>query len=204
MMPLQGQEQTPCHRVRVLQISMILLILPLSLELSRIFDFRHVPRDLLRLCTREEFDSPVARLGSETRQRSRHPLRLVHHLGCAKRIAIFRGYGEYCYDDADVKIAEEWIKRKQHQLNVVVGTGGKEKNDLAVYVMRLQVYEESRHLSCKVSLRSGSLPLKKHGGTDPPPTPHHRGNHHSCSRDYRTYHPRAQDAAAEAPPPAFG
>ncbi|KAK5017462.1 hypothetical protein LTR16_001321 [Cryomyces antarcticus] len=33
--------------------------------------------------------------------------------------------------------------------------------------------------------------------------PHHHGNHHSYSRDYRTYHPRAQDAAAEAPPPAF-
>ncbi|KAL2353660.1 hypothetical protein BJ546DRAFT_106518 [Cryomyces antarcticus] len=77
------------------------------LELSRISDFRHVPRDLLRLCPREEFDSPVARLGFETRRRSRHPLRLVHHLGCAKRIAIFRGYGEYSYDDADVKSAED-------------------------------------------------------------------------------------------------
>ncbi|KAK5155325.1 60S ribosomal protein L3 [Cryomyces antarcticus] len=48
-----------------------------QLELSKLFDFKHAPRDLSRLCAREGFESPVARLISETGRLSRHPVFVV-------------------------------------------------------------------------------------------------------------------------------
>ncbi|KAH7084264.1 ribonuclease III domain-containing protein [Paraphoma chrysanthemicola] len=47
------------------------------LDISTMFDFRMPTRDLSRLCAREGFDSPVARLISETGRLSRHPVFVV-------------------------------------------------------------------------------------------------------------------------------
>ncbi|KAF2792748.1 60S ribosomal protein L3 [Melanomma pulvis-pyrius CBS 109.77] len=47
------------------------------LDLSTLFDFRTPTRDLSRLCAREGFEAPVARLISETGRLSRHPVFIV-------------------------------------------------------------------------------------------------------------------------------
>ncbi|KAF1361388.1 ribonuclease III [Lizonia empirigonia] len=47
------------------------------LDLSTLFDFRTPTRDLSKLCAREGFESPVARLISETGRLSRHPVFVV-------------------------------------------------------------------------------------------------------------------------------
>jgi dsRNA-specific ribonuclease len=47
------------------------------LDVSTLFDFRTPTRDLSRLCAREGFESPVARLISETGRLSRHPVFVV-------------------------------------------------------------------------------------------------------------------------------
>ena len=47
------------------------------LDLSKLFDFRTPTRDLSRLCAREGFEAPVARLISETGRLSRHPVFVV-------------------------------------------------------------------------------------------------------------------------------
>ncbi|CAN9196492.1 unnamed protein product [Alternaria alternata] len=47
------------------------------LDISTIFDFRMPTRDLSRLCAREGFEAPVARLISETGRLSRHPVFVV-------------------------------------------------------------------------------------------------------------------------------
>ncbi|CAO2653778.1 Nn.00g031890.m01.CDS01 [Neocucurbitaria sp. VM-36] len=47
------------------------------LDISTLFDFRTPTRDLSRLCAREGFESPVARLISETGRLSRHPVFVV-------------------------------------------------------------------------------------------------------------------------------
>ncbi|KAK7184526.1 54S ribosomal protein L3 [Paraphaeosphaeria sporulosa] len=47
------------------------------LEISDMFDFRTPTRDLSRLCAREGFEAPVARLISETGRLSRHPVFVV-------------------------------------------------------------------------------------------------------------------------------
>lgn len=47
------------------------------LDISTLFDFRTPTRDLSRLCAREGFDNPVARLISETGRLSRHPVFVV-------------------------------------------------------------------------------------------------------------------------------
>jgi dsRNA-specific ribonuclease len=48
-----------------------------TLNLSQLFDFRYPTRDLSRLCLREGFEAPVARLISETGRESAHPVFLV-------------------------------------------------------------------------------------------------------------------------------
>jgi dsRNA-specific ribonuclease len=48
-----------------------------QLNISSLFNFRHPQRDLSRLCAREGFQSPVARLLSETGRKSRHPVFIV-------------------------------------------------------------------------------------------------------------------------------
>lgn len=52
-------------------------ILSRHLDLSEMFDFRTPTRDLSRLCAREGFEAPVARLISETGRLSRHPVFVV-------------------------------------------------------------------------------------------------------------------------------
>lgn len=47
------------------------------LSLPSLFDFRIPTRDLSRLCAREGFEPPVARLESETGRKSRHPVFVV-------------------------------------------------------------------------------------------------------------------------------
>ena len=48
-----------------------------QLNVSTLFNFRHPQRDLSRLCAREGFQAPVARLLSETGRKSRHPVFLI-------------------------------------------------------------------------------------------------------------------------------
>ncbi|KAF2744417.1 ribonuclease III [Sporormia fimetaria CBS 119925] len=48
-----------------------------QLDLASLFDFRHPTRDLSRLCAREGFEAPVARLISESGRLSRHPVFVV-------------------------------------------------------------------------------------------------------------------------------
>ncbi|KAF2683935.1 ribonuclease III [Lentithecium fluviatile CBS 122367] len=48
-----------------------------QLDLSTLFDFRTPTRDLSKLCAREGFEAPVARLISETGRASRHPVFVV-------------------------------------------------------------------------------------------------------------------------------
>ncbi|KAL8740566.1 MAG: hypothetical protein Q9190_006749 [Brigantiaea leucoxantha] len=52
-------------------------ILSRHLNISKIFEFRQPTRDLSRLCGREGFESPVARILSETGRLSRHPVFVV-------------------------------------------------------------------------------------------------------------------------------
>ncbi|KAJ4351054.1 54S ribosomal protein L3 mitochondrial [Ascochyta clinopodiicola] len=47
------------------------------LDISTLFDFRTPTRDLSKLCAREGFEAPVARLISETGRLSRHPVFIV-------------------------------------------------------------------------------------------------------------------------------
>ncbi|KAL8942783.1 MAG: hypothetical protein Q9216_001468 [Gyalolechia sp. 2 TL-2023] len=49
-------------------------ILSRHLDVSSMFDFRNPTRDLSKLCAREGFESPVARILSETGRLSRHPV----------------------------------------------------------------------------------------------------------------------------------
>jgi len=52
-------------------------VLSRTLNLSAVFDFKYPTRDLSRLCLREGFEAPVARLIAETGRQSRHPVFVV-------------------------------------------------------------------------------------------------------------------------------
>ncbi|KAI9745808.1 MAG: hypothetical protein M1818_000489 [Claussenomyces sp. TS43310] len=52
-------------------------ILSRHLSLDQLFHLKHATRDLSRLCAREDFEYPVARLLSETGRMSRHPVFVV-------------------------------------------------------------------------------------------------------------------------------
>lgn len=52
-------------------------IMSRELSISGLFDFRQPTRDLSVLCGREGFQSPVARIISETGRKSRHPVFIV-------------------------------------------------------------------------------------------------------------------------------
>jgi dsRNA-specific ribonuclease len=52
-------------------------VLARKLEVEKLFDFRQPTRELSRLCAREGFDPPVARLLAETGRMSRHPVFVV-------------------------------------------------------------------------------------------------------------------------------
>ncbi|KAI9739185.1 MAG: hypothetical protein M1834_007398 [Cirrosporium novae-zelandiae] len=48
-----------------------------TLSMHKLFDFGQPTRDLSRLCAREGFESPIARIESETGRNSRHPVFVV-------------------------------------------------------------------------------------------------------------------------------
>lgn len=48
-----------------------------QLNIASLFQFRHPQRDLSRLCAREGFQPPVARVISETGRKSRHPVFVI-------------------------------------------------------------------------------------------------------------------------------
>ena len=48
-----------------------------QLNIASLFNFRHPERDLSRLCAREGFQAPVARVISETGRKSRHPVFVI-------------------------------------------------------------------------------------------------------------------------------
>ncbi|KKY21466.1 putative mitochondrial 54s ribosomal protein 3 [Phaeomoniella chlamydospora] len=48
-----------------------------QLDMANLFSFKMPTRDLSRLCAREGFEAPVARLISETGRKSRHPVFIV-------------------------------------------------------------------------------------------------------------------------------
>ncbi|KAL8853859.1 MAG: hypothetical protein Q9221_001330 [Calogaya cf. arnoldii] len=52
-------------------------ILSRHLDVGKMFEFKQPTRDLSRLCAREGFESPVARILSETGRASRHPVFIV-------------------------------------------------------------------------------------------------------------------------------
>ena len=52
-------------------------ILSRHLDVSKLFEFRQPTKDLSKLCAREGFESPVARILSETGRKSRHPVFVV-------------------------------------------------------------------------------------------------------------------------------
>lgn len=52
-------------------------ILSRYLDVSKLFDFKTPTMDLSKLCAREGFESPVARILSETGRKSRHPVFVV-------------------------------------------------------------------------------------------------------------------------------
>ncbi|KAJ5752902.1 hypothetical protein N7520_009819 [Penicillium odoratum] len=52
-------------------------ILSRSLNISELFNFSQPARDLARLCARENFEKPVAKITSETGRLSRHPVFVV-------------------------------------------------------------------------------------------------------------------------------
>lgn len=52
-------------------------ILSRHLDVEKMFTFKQPMRDLSRLCAREGFESPIARILSETGKRSRHPVFVV-------------------------------------------------------------------------------------------------------------------------------
>ena len=52
-------------------------VLSRHLDVSRLFEFKQPTRDLSKLCAREGFDPPIARILSETGRMSRHPVFVV-------------------------------------------------------------------------------------------------------------------------------
>ena len=52
-------------------------ILSRHLDVDKMFEFKQPTRDLSKLCAREGFESPVARILSETGRKSRHPVFVV-------------------------------------------------------------------------------------------------------------------------------
>ena len=66
-------------------------IISRRLELASLFTFKEPLRDLSRLCAREGFESPVARLESETGRASRHPVFVVGIYSGRERLGVDAG-----------------------------------------------------------------------------------------------------------------
>ncbi len=93
-----------------------------KIDMSVLFDFKEPTRDLSRLCAKENFESPIARLLSETGRHSRHPVFVVgvysgvDKLGEAAggsldeartRAAVAALKGWYLYSPLDVKVPSD-------------------------------------------------------------------------------------------------
>ena len=93
-----------------------------QLAMADLFNFRYPTRDLSRLCAREGFRSPVARILSETGRKSRHPVFVVgvfsgtDKLGegagssldeARTRAAVAALKGWYLYSPADFRVPSE-------------------------------------------------------------------------------------------------
>ena len=102
-------------------------ILSRHLDVGTLFEFRQPTRDLSKLCAREGFESPVARILSETGRKSRHPVFVVgvfagkDKLGEGSggsldeariRAAVGALKGWYLYSPLEVKVPSEATKWK--------------------------------------------------------------------------------------------
>ena len=77
------------------------------LDVSRLFNFEQPTRHLSRLCAREGFEPPVARLLSETGRRSRAPVFIVGAYSGEERLG--EGFGA-SLDEARIKAAVSALK----------------------------------------------------------------------------------------------
>jgi dsRNA-specific ribonuclease len=77
------------------------------LPVASLFDFQQPTRDLSRLCAREGFESPIARLLSETGRKSRHPVFVVGVYSGKNKLG--EGAGA-CLDEARTRAAVVALK----------------------------------------------------------------------------------------------
>ncbi|KAF6239409.1 hypothetical protein HO173_002671 [Letharia columbiana] len=111
-------------------------ILSRHLDVSKLFEFRQPTRDLSKLCAREGFESPVARILSETGRKSRHPVFVVgvfagkDKLGEGSgssldeariRAAIGALKGWYLYSPLEVRVPSEATEEKPWEPVLVDG-----------------------------------------------------------------------------------
>ena len=111
-------------------------ILSRHLDVSSLFEFRQPTRDLSRLCAREGFESPVARILSETGRKSRTPVFVVgvfagqDKLGegagssldeARIRAAIGALKGWYLYSPLEVRVPSQAEKGKEWQSVLIDG-----------------------------------------------------------------------------------
>ncbi|KAL8712014.1 MAG: hypothetical protein Q9220_003710 [cf. Caloplaca sp. 1 TL-2023] len=97
-------------------------ILSRHLDVGKMFEFKQPTRDLSKLCAREGFESPIARILSETGRASRHPVFVVgvfagrEKLGegagsslneARTRAAVGALKGWYLYSPLDVRVPSE-------------------------------------------------------------------------------------------------
>ena len=108
------------------------------LDVHRMFDFKQPTRDLANLCRREDLESPVARILSETGRKSRHPVFNVgifsgrEKLGEAegssldearKRAAVRALKGWYLYSPVEVRTMSEVEEKNEVWKGVLVDCG---------------------------------------------------------------------------------
>ena len=113
-------------------------ILSRHLDISSLFSFRQPTRDLSKLCAREGFESPVARILSETGRRSRHPVFIVgvfsgrEKLGegsggsldeARTRAAVAALKGWYLYSPLKVRVPSEVVGSKKQWEELMVDGG---------------------------------------------------------------------------------
>ena len=110
-----------------------------QLNMANLFQFRNPNRDLSRLCAREGFQSPVARILSETGRKSRHPVFIVgvfsgnDKLGegagagldeARTRASVAALKGWYLYSPLDFRVPSEMEERGAPEWKpVLVDTG---------------------------------------------------------------------------------
>ena len=106
-------------------------IISRKLDVGKMFEFRQPTRDLSKLCAREGFESPVARILSETGRFSRHPVFVVGvFAGTEKlgegagasldeariRAAVAALKGWYLYSPLKVRVPSDVEELDQHNL----------------------------------------------------------------------------------------